>query len=235
MEFKQCSKGHFYDPSVTDTCPQCAAEAAGGNRFQYDIGATTPASMEDYGATESVSPCDNFFSGGNADMGATMPPMMGGGTGMGETMAPIQGNGFIAGNFPGGGGVEDYSDATQPTIVAGVEGFSPVTGWLVCVDGAAKGTDYRIRAGYNYIGRAEHMDICIAGDNQIGRDRHAMIAYDQEERVFFFGPADGKSIVRLNGKMVMVPSELHTYDIITIGSTKLMFVPLCGERFNWDE
>lgn len=223
MEFKQCSKGHFYDPSVTDTCPQCAAEAAAGNQpFQFDMGATAPVSMEDYAATESVSPSGGSYQGNNMDMGETLPPK--------------QENGFLTGEFGvGGNGVEDYSDATQPTIVAGMAGFSPVAGWLVCVDGPAKGTDYRIRAGYNYMGRAEHMDICIAGDNHIGRDRHAMIAYDQEERVFFFGPADGKSIVRLNGKMVMVPSELHAYDIITIGSTKLMFVPLCGERFNWDE
>ena len=72
------------------------------------------------------------------------------------------------------------------------------------------------------------------GDNKIGRERHAMIAYDPEEKVFFFGPADGKSIVRLNGKMVMVPAEIQAYDVITIGATKLMFVPLCGERFSWD-
>lgn len=222
MEFRQCNRGHFYDPSITDTCPQCAAEAAAGNQpFQVDIGATAPVSMEDYGATESVYPEGGSYAGGGADMGETLPP--------------IQGNGFQTGDFGGRGMVEDYDDATQPTIVAGIAGFSPVTGWLVCVDGPAKGADYRIRAGYNYIGRAEHMDICIAGDNRIGRDRHALIAYDQEEKVFFFGPADGKSIVRLNGKMVMVPSELHAYDVITIGSTKLMFVPLCGERFNWDE
>ncbi len=135
----------------------------------------------------------------------------------------------------GGSSVENYSDATAPVVVGGVEGFSPVVGWLVCVDGPAEGTDYRIRAGYNYIGRSENMDICIQGDNTIGRDRHAMIAYDPQEKVYFFGPADGKSIVRKNGKMVMVPTELEAYDVVSVGSTKLMFVPLCGEHFNWKE
>jgi hypothetical protein len=139
--------------------------------------------------------------------------------------------GAMSGNM----GVEDYDDATQPVNVGGISGFSPVTGWLVCTDGPARGTDYRIRAGYNYMGRGEHMDICIRGDQKIGRERHALIAYDQEERVFFFGPADGKSIVRLNGKMVMTPTEIHAYDTITIGSTKLLFVPLCGENFDWNE
>ncbi len=132
-------------------------------------------------------------------------------------------------------GVMDYTDATTPVSVGGVEGFSPVVGWLVCVDGPAEGTDYRIRAGYNYIGRSENMDICILGDKNIGRERHAMIAYDPQEKIYFFGPADGRSIVRKNDKMVMVPTELAAYDVVRIGSTKLMFVPLCGEHFNWKD
>ena len=111
----------------------------------------------------------------------------------------------------------------------------PVVGWLVCIEGPAEGTDYRIRAGYNYIGRGENMDVCIQGDNTIGRDRHAMIAYDPQEKIFFFGPADGRSIVRKNEKMVMVPTELAAFDVVRIGSTKLMFVPLCGEHFNWKD
>ena len=129
----------------------------------------------------------------------------------------------------------------EPTSVvfpyphADEEPFSPVVGWLVCIEGADRGRDYRIHAGYNSIGRSEHMDIYIAGDSTISRDRHARIAYDPEERVFFFGPAEGRNLVRLNGKLIMQPTELHAYDIIGFNKTKLMFVPFCGERFNWDE
>lgn len=235
MEFIRCDKGHFYDPSATSTCPQCAAEAQGGGiYYQADFDATEPvSSMEEYGATEPMSPM--------AEYGATEPlysganSFAGGGGGLDQTVPAPAGNGFVTGDFGPGRRVEAYDDATQPTIVSNIAGFTPTTGWLVCIDGPAKGTDYRVRAGYNYIGRAEHMDICVTGDNQIGHERHAMIAYDQEEKVFFFGPADGKSIVRLNGKMVMVPMEIKAYDVITIGSTKLMFVPLCGERFNWND
>lgn len=247
MEFVKCSKGHYYDPSVTSFCPQCAAEAQGGSgmSFSGDMGMTQPVSgMDDYGATEPVGSAGSYgatepiFPAG--DYGATEPIGFGAGAsmsggGVGETQAVMDGGGFKTGDFGPGSRVENYNDVTMPTIVGGIAGFTPVVGWLVCTDGPAKGTDYRIRAGYNYMGRAEHMDICVTGDKQIGRERHAMIAYDQEEKVFFFGPADGKSIVRLNGKMVMVPSELHPYDVITIGTTKLIFVPLCGERFSWDE
>jgi len=226
--------------------------------FSDDIGATRPVSaMEDYGATVPVGgpagdygaaePIPSAGAFGNVmpnppagDYGATEPIGFGGGAYMGggnvgPTIPVADGGGFNTGDLGQGSRVENYSDVTKPVIVGGIAGFTPVVGWLVCTDGPARGTDYRIRAGYNYMGRAEHMDICITGDMQIGRERHAMIAYDQEEKIFFFGPADGKSIVRLNGKMVMIPSELHPYDVITIGSTKLIFIPLCGERFSWDD
>jgi len=163
------------------------------------------------------------------DYNATTPVN---GSGVGPTM-PAE-DPFTFDGKPDGF-VENYSDETTPVSLGGVEGFSPVVGWLVCVEGPAEGTDYRIRAGYNYIGRSENMDICILGDNNIGRERHAMIAYDPQEKIYFFGPADGRSIVRKNDKMVMVPTELAAYDVVRIGSTKLMFVPLCGEHFNWKD
>lgn len=234
MEIKRCDKGHFYDAEANDFCPQCAAERGYGAGAMDDYGATEPVGgmggMDDYGATEPTDGMDGYgptepVGGfGNADIGATMP---------------LEGNsGFTEGNFePTGfaGSVEAYDDVTRPVAPrGGVPGFMPVVGWLVCIEGPARGSDYRIRDGYNYIGRAEHMDICIRGDNTIGRERHALIAYDQEERIFFFGPADGKSIVRLNGKMVMNPQEIKLHDVLTVGTTKLLFVPLCGEGFDWN-
>lgn len=129
--------------------------------------------------------------------------------------------------------VQDY-DPTMPATLNGVPGFSPVTGWLVCIDGPAKGTDYRIHTDYNFIGRASNMDISIAGDNRIDRDRHAVVVYDPQERIFFFGPQNAKSVVRVNNRPVIGQVELNPYDVLTIGTTKLMFVPLCGKEFNWD-
>lgn len=224
MEFKRCSRGHYYDPNVTDTCPQCAAEAQALQGYgQEEAGETVPVGMvgmDDDNATQPIY--SGVYGMGQTDMVSD-----------GDATEPF--DKFNTSVFSNERGAEEYSDVTQPMeMVEGLVGFTPVTGWLVCVDGPAKGTDYRVRGGYNYIGRAGNMDICIAGDNKIGRERHAMIAYDSEEKVFFFGPSDGKSIVRLNGKMVMVPTEIHDHDVIAIGATKLMFVPLCGERFNWD-
>ena len=225
-QYRQCPNGHWYDASITDTCPQCAArkgERTGG--------------MEQYGVTEPIP------RGGAYGVGRTEPA-----AGAVERYSPTEPVDSAWSTPPekaesaGQSGVMESYGATMPAetpIASGkAVGFSPVVGWLVCVEGPDRGRDYRIHTGYNRIGRAENMDICITGDPHISRSRHAMIAYDPEERLFFFGPDEGKSIVRLNGKLVMSPSELHAYDVITLGAsaspTRLMFVPFCGERFGWD-
>ena len=58
--------------------------------------------------------------------------------------------------------------------------IEPIVGWIVCVEGADKGKDYRILAKNNTIGRSEKMDICIKGDTTISRENHAKIAYDMK-------------------------------------------------------
>lgn len=112
-------------------------------------------------------------------------------------------------------------------------GIDPVVGWLVCVEGAEKGKDYRLHADNNYIGRAPAMDVCIQGDNTISRERHALVTYDFETRTFYLTPKDGRSNPRVNGKPVMTTVELSAYDRIQLGQTTLLLVPLCGERFQW--
>lgn len=78
------------------------------------------------------------------------------------------------------------------------------------------------------------MDICISGDDCISTERAAVIAYDVEEKFFSFGPSMGHNVVRVNGKMLMNAVVLNPYDELTIGKTKLLFVPFCGERFDWN-
>ena len=33
----------------------------------------------------------------------------------------------------------------------------------------------------------------------------------------------------------MAPQEIKKYDKIEVGSTVLLFIPLCGEEFSWEE
>lgn len=130
-----------------------------------------------------------------------------------------------------------FSPFDVPTSVGGDmadEGINPVVGWLVCVEGPAKGNDYRIHAGYNYIGR-DTGDIAIRGDQQISRQNHAMVAYDESDKAFYVGPSAGRNLIKVNGKTVLNPVEMQSFDVLSIGATKLVFVALCGDKFGWSE
>jgi hypothetical protein len=112
-------------------------------------------------------------------------------------------------------------------------GFDPVVGWLVCIEGPDRGRDYRLRTAKNFIGRASSMDICISGDETVSRERHAVVAFEPEERRFWLLPGDAQGLVYLNGKVVYTPTELAGSDVVKVGQTRLMFVPFCGERHQW--
>jgi hypothetical protein len=113
-------------------------------------------------------------------------------------------------------------------------GMDPVVGWIVCVEGAARGRDYRIRSEKNFIGRSDEMQICIKGDDTISREKHAIISFNPKKQSFRFLPGESIGLIYLNNDEVDMPMDLKPYDIIEIGQTKLMFVPLCGEHFQWE-
>ncbi|MBR0091451.1 MAG: FHA domain-containing protein [Lachnospiraceae bacterium] len=166
-------------------------------------------------ATPSCPYCSGEKTLGDA--GATIP-VSGGAADAGRTV-PIGGAAF--------------DDGRTVPVSALKDGTNPVVGWLVGISGSEKGRDYRIHAEHNYIGRSEKMDIVLKGDETISRENHAFITYDDREKVFYLTSGEGRSIVRLNGKALLTPSELHAYDRIEIGKTELLFIPLCGEQFTW--
>ncbi|UJF32219.1 FHA domain-containing protein [Paenibacillus hexagrammi] len=114
------------------------------------------------------------------------------------------------------------------------EGVDPVTGWLVCIEGPQLGQDYRINVEKNFIGRAEDMHIQIIGDNTISRRNHAVIVYDPKKRSFFLLPGDASGLAYHNNEAVYSPVELTAYDVIQLGRSKFIFIPLCGVHFEWD-
>lgn len=112
---------------------------------------------------------------------------------------------------------------------------SPVVGWLVVVEGPGRGADHRINPGQNRIGRSREMEISLGnGDSAVSADAHALVIYDYQNNRFFLKHGSGKNLTYLNGEAVLEPRALSAYDRITVGETQLLFLPLCGERFNWD-
>ena len=115
-----------------------------------------------------------------------------------------------------------------------LEVIDPVVGWLVCIEGPQLGRDYRIMAEKNFIGRAEDMHIQILGDNKISRRNHAIIAYDPLKRNTLILPGDSSGLAYHNGDAVYIPTEMNQYDVIQLGTSKFLFMPLCGEHFEWE-
>lgn len=132
---------------------------------------------------------------------------------------------------------EKDDDRTLPVTADMLDGMvektAPVVGWLVCTEGVNKGVDYRLHQGRNFVGRSPEMDVCIQNDNTVSRSSHAIVVYDPRSNVYLAQPGSSKELFYVNDKLVLNPVELQTMDLLSIGDTKLMFIPLCGEKFHW--
>lgn len=110
----------------------------------------------------------------------------------------------------------------------------PVVGWLVSIGGSNFGEDFKLKSGRNFIGRAPDMDVVLSGDPSISRMRHAVIVYEPKSNIFLVQPGDAKELFYLNDKVVLTATEIKAYDVLSLGNTKLLFVPCCSDKFNWD-
>ena len=122
---------------------------------------------------------------------------------------------------------------TQEELEAELAFFriEPVCGWLACIDGPQTGQSFILHRGKNFIGKDE--EVAILGDAGVAARNHASIAYDAKNREFMLVPGESEGIVYLNGKSVFHAARLVDMNRITVGSTTLLFKPLCGENFAW--
>ena len=254
----ECGRGHLYDPEKYATCPYCKTNqqitvAAAGRTAPIhvtDAGRTAPLSGTPVTAAQKTAPLTPppAAPAGSTPVTAdsrTMPPR---GyapqaavpvTAPQKTMPP---RGYVP---PAPAGEPEPTAPPRPhgpsVLDAGKTvgmmqeqmGFDPVVGWLACVEGPSRGKSYTIRGGINSIGRGDRMDITITGDRTISMENHAKISYSDRNNRFNLLPGDGRNIVYLNGEEVFAATPLQAYDLIDFGETKLLFIPLCGERFTW--
>ena len=206
MEMRKCINGHYFDASIHAACPYC--------ENKDEVGGTRPIGMGgvNYGAKMATPEDDRTLPIGY------MP------------VNQVSRNNAYPGPAPS---VNDDDDNRTVAIIHKEMGVDPVVGWLVCLNNSQKGRDYRIHSDNNYVGRSERMDVCIRGDETISRENHAIVSYDGRDNVFYFSPGDGRSIVRVNDKAVFTTIELKAYDVITVGKTNLLFIPLCTDKFEW--
>jgi len=111
----------------------------------------------------------------------------------------------------------------------------PPVGWLVCIKGPHLGQCFYIYSGRNSIGRNPGNRILINLDGHVSREKHAWISYEPKKRKFNLQPGDGTGLTYLNDENILGPQEVKQGDKIEVGNTILLFVPLCGPDFSWED
>lgn len=105
-------------------------------------------------------------------------------------------------------------------------------GWLVCTDGLLKGKSYQIHTGRNFAGRCSDMDIVLAGDMTIAREKHFSVVYDPKSIDFYLVAGNGQTYI--NGSALSAECVIGDGDEVSAGNTKYIFVPFCKEGRAWD-
>ena len=208
-----CQNGHRYDPSLTSECPECAVL----KRFTAPLqkagswGKELPRLvLAKEVLTEQRGPAKPVPAEARENSSIKLPVLK----------APSAGSSGIQ---------ADHRSEEQTE-----EPVRPVTGWLVCVEGAERGIDYRLHQGNNLIGSSAEGEICVSQDQKVVRDPCVVISYNNKSNQFFAAPVGGM-LVYLKDNVLLRAGEIVDGDRIQIGQNTFLFAALCGERFQWKQ
>lgn len=218
MAMQQCPNGHLYDDSKNSSCPFCNGESLNKTMpLNPNIGGMPTPPVMDMPAAGGAFP---------ATVGLDNTPVEQ------QNITPTQplDNVFKPTQYVPSANGEDEDGETAD----GEERVDVVRGWLVCVNGSKKGMDFRIHSEKNTIGRGSDNDVNISFDPTVSKGVNAVLAYDRKTNKFFVYPEGvSKNNIYINDGMLMMPVELKDYDVLEVGSTKLMFRSFCNDQFNW--
>lgn len=265
MNLTRCQNGHFYDGEKFSSCPHCMEGKGFGDSPTEMYDSDTEGMVTEANVTPMMaSPVMNQGSTVDLKNDGTLPiggiPADNPTVSMERTESnlttPWPGAGGVTDNPSNISGFDDDEDdhtqqyydafevpteaqvvapATQPNTQKKCSASSPCVGWLVAIGGSHIGQDFHLKVGKNFIGRDEKMDIALTGDRSVSRDKQAIVIYEPKQHLYLVQPGESSSLVYCNNEVVLNPLQLKAYDIITVGEVNLLFVPLCGEQFNWDE
>lgn len=221
MDLKRCENGHFYNGEKFAECPHCA-----GIKGNMDVTVPYTDMANGYQMSEPVtvpmsSPMQESVT---VPISSPMPQVAQDNVSLKEAVNKVI-------TVPSG--VQDEEKTVS--LYQKTTGIDPVAGWLVCIEGNDFGGSFTIKSGKNFVGRASDMDIVLRGDNSISREKHAIILYEPRRREFIAQAGESRELFYLNDEVVLNPVKLKTHDILTIGNTRLMFFPCCGEDFSWED
>lgn len=132
------------------------------------------------------------------------------------------------------GTVEEPAEgaAAEPAIPAAAPA-GPVTGWLVVLDGDAKGRDLRLGVGRTFLGLdKDGTPVTLSADAPLSL-RQAVLVYDSEAKTYMLLPGSSQELCYLEGTALLEPQELAGEETLRLGTATLKFVPFCGPDFSW--
>lgn len=213
MNLKRCNNGHFYDADKYTSCPHCnptvsASEVTVALNTE-NMSADVKSAFDDDSKTVSLQDAVN----------AAVEPVA-------PVAAPAAAPAPVAAPSDDAKTVSYYSTSI---------GAEPVVGWLVCIEGDHYGESFQLKSGRNFVGRNSNMDVVLAGDMSVSRERHAVIIYEPKAKCFIAQAGDARELFYLNDGVVLNNEMMKNYDVLTIGNEKLLFVALCGPQFCWED
>ncbi|HIY50744.1 MAG TPA: hypothetical protein IAA43_02240 [Candidatus Olsenella avicola] len=224
MNIRRCEYGHFYDGDEHgDACPFCAQVKGAQAEKNLEAPADDGAQVEGRRETERVAAAEAEPESSPASEptpAAEPDPEP-------EPTVKLEPASFSP------------SPAAAPAPAPEPNGapLNPdlVVGWLVCVSGPARGRSYELHTGRNFIGRAAIMDVALPEDTAVARERQASVIFDPRTARFSVTANETRELTYVNDELVYDHCDLTANDVLLVGSTRLMLVPLCGSGFAWAE
>lgn len=222
MNIRRCEYGHFYDGDEHgDACPFCAQVKGAQAEKNPEPPAGDGAEAEGQREAERVpSPTAEPAPVAEPDPEPSPEPTV--------ELEPEPGPTSLS---------PSPAAALAPSQETSGAPLDPdlVVGWLVCVSGPARGRSYELHAGRNFIGRAAIMDVALPEDTAVARERQASVIFDPRTARFSVTANETRELTYVNGELVYDHCDLTANDVLLVGSTHLMLVPLCGTGFAWTE
>lgn len=221
MSIVRCEQGHFYNNEKSAQCPQCMSQKGAVSLTsaldlrQLELYVAQYDESNDSRQARALRPREKTA----VEEGAPLKSVR-----MEEE--PV---------FPGVSGEGNRSDGTEASeyFLNQQEERGYLAGWLVCVRGPQKGTDYRLYEGYNRVGTKSTNDIVIKDDVQVAEQDHCSVVYEGKENVFYL-LASAEYPTFLNEVRIEGADQIKSGQQITIGETCLELVAFCQGNKRWE-
>lgn len=99
-----------------------------------------------------------------------------------------------------------------------------VTGWLVVINEAEKGTVFELGFGESTVGRNESFVVPLMLDKSVSRKACIVLTWNHKSKSHRVIPHQVSNPVYLNKQRLQYETVLTSYDVITVGRSELMYI-----------